>query len=128
VSVVKTLNFSANDDRTFDGCLNGITPFCTAWQSAEAVNSDMANNHYYLVVTLKSPADIKKFATGAKFDPPQTLHGLARIFTNYICLLKVLFGDQCHHLQWVLQLRDGLGLHERSLESQVAPLLMMQVH
>jgi hypothetical protein len=66
---------------------------------------------------LKSPADLKKFATGAMFEPPRTLHGLTRIFTNYIRLLEVLFGDQCHHLHLVLHLRDGLDLHERSLVS-----------
>ncbi len=81
---------------------------------------------------LKSPVGIKKFAKSAKFDPPQTLHGLTRVFTNYICLLEVLFGDQCHHLHLVLRLRDGLDLHKRSLESRVTLFLMInllwQVH
>jgi hypothetical protein len=67
--------------------------------------------HDFQIATLKSLVDLKKFATGAKFDPPQTLHGLTRIFTSYICLLEVLFGNQCHHLHRVLWLRDGLDLH-----------------
>jgi hypothetical protein len=108
-------DFLANNDWTFDGCSNGITPFCTPWRLAEAVNSDMAHERYFQEATPKSPADVKKFATGAKFDPPQTLHGLTKIFTNYIRLLGVLFGNQCHHLHWVLQLKDGLDQHERSL-------------
>jgi hypothetical protein len=60
------------------------------------------------------------------------LYGLTRIFTNYIRLLEVLFGDQCHHLHLVLRLRDGLDLHKRSLESRGTPSLMInllwQVH
>jgi hypothetical protein len=76
---------------------------------------------------LKSPADIKKFATGAKFNPPQTLYGLTRIFTNYIHLLEVLFGNQCHHLHWVLRLRDGLDLYKHSLEFRVTPSLMINL-
>jgi hypothetical protein len=39
VAAVKTLNFLANDDRTVDECSNEITPFCTPWRLAKAVNS-----------------------------------------------------------------------------------------
>ncbi len=85
-----------------------------------------ADERYFQEATLKSAADIKKFATGAKFNSLQTLHGLTRIFTNYICLLEVLFGNQCHHLHWGLRLRDGLDLHKGSREFQVTPL--WQVH
>jgi hypothetical protein len=117
VAAVKSLNFFANDDLTFDGCSNGIIPFCTPWRLAEAVNSDMANKQYFQEAMLKSQVDIKTVATGARFDPPQMLHGLTRIFTNYIRLLEMLFGNQCHHLHLVLRLRDGLDLHMHSLES-----------
>ncbi len=127
VSAVKTLNFLANDDRMFDRCLNGITPFCTPWRLAKAVNSGMAVECYFQEVTLKSLVDIKKFATGTKFNTPQSLHGLTRIFINYIRLLEVLLGDQCHHLHRILWLRDGLDLHKHSLESYVTPLLMINL-
>ena len=42
VEAVKTLNFSANSDRTFVGCTSGITPFPVPWQTEDAVNIDMA--------------------------------------------------------------------------------------
>ncbi len=119
MAAVKIFNFLANDDRTFDGCSNGITPFCIPWQLAEAVNSDMVVKRYLQEAIAEISSGYKNFATGAKFDPPQMLHGLTRIFTNYIRLLEVLFGDQCHYLHWVLRLRDGLDLHERSLQSRV---------
>jgi hypothetical protein len=132
LSAVKILNFLASNEWTFVRCSNGITPFCTPWQLADAVDSDMADKHYFQEATLKSLADVKKFAMGAKFDPPQTLNGLIRIFTKYIRLLEVLFGNQFHYLQWVLQLRDGLDLHDCSLESCITPPLMInllwQVH
>jgi hypothetical protein len=59
VLVAKTLNFSANNDLTFDRCSNGITPFATPWCMADANNYDFAEDRYFHKATLKSPADIK---------------------------------------------------------------------
>ncbi len=92
VLAAKTLNFSANDDMTTDGCQNGITPFVTPWRTADANNSDLANDRYFNYAMLKSPADIKGHVTGAKFEPPQSLQGLICILTNYVRLLEVMFG------------------------------------
>jgi len=72
VLAAKTLNFPANDDMTFDGCQNGITPFATPWCTVDANNSDLADNRYFNEATLKSPADIRRHATGTKFEPPQS--------------------------------------------------------
>ncbi len=44
-----------------------------------------------------------------------------------ICLLEVLFGDWCPHMQWVLQLRDALDSHERLLENLITPVLMINL-
>jgi hypothetical protein len=104
VLAAKTLNYSANNDLTFDGCSNGITPFATLWRTAEVNNSDLAEDRYFHKAMLKSLADIKRHATGPKFDPPQSLQGLLQVLTNYVRLLEVLFGDWCPHMQWVLQL------------------------
>ncbi len=79
VLAAKTLNFSTNDDLTFDGCSNGITPFTTRWRTADANNSNLVENCYFHKATLKSPADIKRHATRAKFEPPQSLQGLVRV-------------------------------------------------
>ena len=76
VLAAKTLNYSANNDLTFDGCSNGITPFATPWCMVDENNSNLAEDRYFHEATLKSPADIKRYATGAKFDPPQSLQGL----------------------------------------------------
>ncbi len=73
VLATKTLNFSTNDDMTFDGCSNGITLFATPWRTADANNNDLADDRYFNEATLKSPADIKRHATGANFEPPQSL-------------------------------------------------------
>jgi len=127
IEAVKTLNFSANDDRTFVGCTSGITPFAVPWRTEDAVNIDMAEERYFEEATLKSPADIKKHATGAKFDPPKTLQGLGRVLTNYVRLLEVLFGDHCPHMLWVQHLRNGLDDHERILETRITPTLMIHL-
>ena len=127
VLAAKTLNFSANDDMTFDGCQNGITPFATPWRTADENNSDLANDRYFNDATLKSPADIKRHATGAKFEPPQSLQGLICVLTNYVRLLEVMFGDSCTHMQWVLRLRNALDYHERLLETRITPVLMINL-
>ncbi len=41
VLAAKTLNFSTNNDLTFDGCSNGITPFATPWRTADANNYNL---------------------------------------------------------------------------------------
>jgi hypothetical protein len=69
VLAAKTLNFSANNDLTFGGCSNGITPFATPWRMADANKYDFAEDRYFHKATLKSLADIKRHATGAKFEP-----------------------------------------------------------
>ncbi len=127
VLVAKTLNFSANNDLTFDGCSNGITLFATPWRMADANNSNLAEDCYFHKAMLKSPADIKRHAMGAKFDPPQSLQGLIQVLTNYVCLLEVLFGNWCPHMQWVLQLQDALDSHERLLENRITPVLMINL-
>ncbi len=127
IAAVKTLNFSANNDRTFAGCTSGITPFAVPWRSADAVNQDLADERCFLEATLKSPADIKKHAMSTSFNAPTTLQGLVRVLTNYSRLLKVIVGCDCPHLIFVLQLRDGLDLHEQVLESRVNPTLMINL-
>jgi hypothetical protein len=125
VLAVKTLNFSANNNLKFDGCSSGITPFATLWRTAN--NSNLAEDHYFHKATLKSPADIKRHATGAKFDPLQSLQCLVRVLTNYVCLLEVLFGDWCPHMQWVLQLQDVLDSHKRHFKNWITPVLMINL-
>jgi hypothetical protein len=127
VLAAKTLNFSTNNNLTFDGCSNGITLFATPWCTVEANNSNLTEDCYFHEATLKSPADIKRHATGPKFNPPQSLQGLVRVLTNYVCLLEVLFGDWCPHMQWVLQLQDALDSQERLLKNQITPVLMINL-
>ncbi len=98
VEVVKTLNFLANDDRTFFGCTSGVMPMAVPWHTEDAVNVAIAEEGYFKESMFKSLADIRKHATGAKFKPPKTLQGLVRVLINYVRLLEVLFGDHCPHM------------------------------
>ena len=109
MSAAKTLNFSTNDDLTFDGCSNGITLFAVPWRTANANNTDLAEERYFNEATLKSPADIKQHVMGSKFEPPQSLQGLVQVFTNYI------------------QLRDALDTHKRLLENRITLVLMINL-
>jgi hypothetical protein len=47
--------------------------------------------------------------------------------TNYVRLLKVLFGNWCPHMQWVLQLQDALDSHKRLLENRITQVLMINL-
>jgi hypothetical protein len=112
VAMVKLMNFSGDDDRTYVGCSKGITPFSVPWLLAETVNNDLAEERYYQQLTLKSTADVRKRESSSRFDPPTSLLGLVRVLTNYIRLAEVLFGDKCPHLLCVIQIRDGLDYHK----------------
>ncbi len=127
VEAVKMLNFSANNDRTFVGCTSGVMPMAVPWCTKDAVNVDIVEERYFEESTFKSPADIRKHATGAKFEPPKTLQGLVRVLTNYVRLLEVLFRDHCPHMLWVQRLPDGLYLHERILETWITPTLIINL-
>ncbi len=98
VEVVKTLNFLANNDRTFVSCTSGVTPMAVPWRTEDAVSVDIPEERYFKESMFKLPVDIRKHATGAKFEPPKTLQGLVRVLTNYVRLLEVLFGDHCPHM------------------------------
>ncbi len=127
IVTVKLLNFLADDIWTFDGCAKGITPFSVPWMLAEMVNNDLAEERYYQESTLKSTADVRKQESSSRFNPPTSLQGLVRVLTNYIRLVKVLFGNKCPHLLCVIQVRDRLDYHKRLLEGRVTPALMIYV-
>jgi hypothetical protein len=61
------------------------------------------------------------------FEAPTTLQGLTRVLNNYSRLLEVLFGSDCPHLDYVVQLRDGLIQHERVLEGSITQTLMIHL-
>jgi hypothetical protein len=127
VPTVKLLNFLADDNRTFDGCAKGITPFSVLWLSADMVNSDLAKERYYQESTLKSTANVRKWESSSRFDLPTSLRGLVQVLTNCIRLVKVLFGNKFPHLLCVIQVQDGLDYHKRLLEGRVTPALMINV-
>jgi hypothetical protein len=97
IAVAKTLNLSANDDRTFVGCTIGITPFAVPWKLVDAVNEALADERYFDEATLKSPADIKKHVTSGTFEAPTNLQGLTPVLTNYVRLLEVMFESDAPH-------------------------------
>ncbi len=80
---VKLQNFLADDDRTFNGCAKGITPFFVPWLLAETVNNDLAKERYHQESTLKSTADARKWKSSSRFDPPTSLQGLVPVLMNY---------------------------------------------
>jgi hypothetical protein len=132
VATVKAPSFLANGDKTYSGCTKGVTPFATPWCTAEAMNEDMAEDQYFAESTVKSVDDIRKHVTGAKVELPTLLLGVVRMLNNYLCVLEVLFGDQCPHLWMVMEIWDGLEEKEFDLESRLTqPLilnLMWRIH
>ncbi len=129
---MKALSFSVNGDKTYMGCTKGVTPFATPWRMAEAMNKDMAEDQYFAESMVKSVDNIRKHVTGAKVELPTLLLGVVRVLNNYLCVLEVLFGDQCPHLRMIMEIQDGLKEKEFNLESRLTqPLilhLMWQIH
>ena len=126
IATIRSLNFSANGDRTYAGCTKGITIFTTPWRTAEAINEDLAEDEY-LAPTLKSVADVRRHVTSAKVELPTSLLGLVRVLNNYCRLLEELFGPECHHLEHVLAIRDALETHEADLESRLTSTLILHL-
>ena len=127
IATVRTMNFSANGDKTYAGCTKGITPFATPWRSFEEMNEDAAEESYFEASTVKSVADIRKHVAGAKVEPPTTFMGLIRVLNNYSRLLEVLFGAECDHLAHVWAIRGGLEDHETDLETRLTPALILHL-
>ncbi len=91
------------------------------------MTEEAAEEEYYQQSTVKMTADVCKHQAAAKFDVPLELLGLYRLFNNYCKLLLVLFGPKCPHLTLVLAIRDGLELHEHSLELKLTKLLCLHL-
>ena len=109
--MVKTLkrgNFSATNDRTYDGCTAGITPFAVPHLSPKMAHKDEMDHQAFEEAMHKTQAENKKFMAGQKFTPPKTLNEVIRILNNYICWLEVMFGSGCPHSLQVMRLRDVL--------------------
>jgi hypothetical protein len=90
-------------------------------------NEDTAKEGYFNQATLKSPADIRKYATSAKVELPRTHLGIVRVLNNYTQLLEVLFGDNCDHLVHVRAIRDGLEDKETDLEAKITQTLCLHL-
>ena len=127
MQTVKSMNFSANGDKTYAGCTKGITIFATPWRSIEAMNEDALDDACFEASTHKSVADVRKHIAGIKVEVPSDLMMLIRMFNNYIKLLEVLFGSTCPHLAHVMALRDGLEENESDLESRMSKTLCLHL-
>jgi hypothetical protein len=127
LQTVKSMAFSANNDKTYAGCTKGITIFATPWRSLEAMNEDALEEACFEASTHKSVADIRKHISGIKVELPSDLLMLIRMFNNYIKLLEVLFGPSCPHLLQVKGLRDGLEENEGDLETRMTTTLCLHL-
>jgi hypothetical protein len=127
VATIKTFNFSTNGDKTYARCTKGITIFVVPWRIANAINKDLAKDDYFEVATLKSVADIQKYATSAKVELPTSLQGVVWVLNNYCWLLDVLFGPICPHLEHIMSIRDALEDHEAELELRLMSVLILHL-
>jgi hypothetical protein len=63
----KSGNFSAGNDRTYEGCTAGVTPFAVPKLSQKQAHDDTLDRQAFEDATLKTQADNKKFLAGQKF-------------------------------------------------------------
>jgi hypothetical protein len=123
----KTGNFSAGNDRTFDGCTAGVKPFAVPQLSQKQAHEDTLERQSFEEATHRSQADNKKYLAGQRFLPPTSLVGVLRNLNNYICWTESMFGGDCPHLLMVVRLRDALDDNEDALEVALCRYLRMSI-
>ena len=123
----KSGNFSAGNDRTYEGCTAGVTPFAVPKLSQKQAHDDTLDQQAFEDATLKTQADNKKFLAGQKFIPPKNLAEVIRNLNNYICWAGVMVGSDCPHLLMVVKLRDALDDNEDALDLAMCRYLRMSI-
>jgi hypothetical protein len=124
---VKSGNYSATNDRTFDGATAGVTPFATPHLSPKLIRKDEMDYHAFKDATHKMQANNKKFLAEQKFNPPKELSELIRVLNNYICWTEVMFGNHCPHLLLIVRLQDVLDKNQDILKPVLDKHLLMTI-
>jgi hypothetical protein len=127
VATMKSGNLSATNDRTYDGCTAGVTPFAVPHLSPKLAHEDEVDYQAFEEATHKTHADNKKFMAGQKFGPPKDLGEVIRILNNYICWVEVMFGCECPHLLQVVRIRDTLDEDQDELGPVLNKYLLMSI-
>jgi hypothetical protein len=127
VATMKSGNLSATNDRTYDGCTAGVTPFAVPHLSPKLAHEDEMEYQAFEEATHKTQADNKKFLAGQKFGPPKDLGEVIRILNNYICWVEVMFGCECPHLLQVVRIRDTLDEDQDELGPALNKYLLMSI-
>ena len=73
VATLKSGNFSATNDRTYEGCTAGATPFAVPHLSPKLAHEDEMDYQAFEEATHKTQAENRKFLAGQKFIPPKEL-------------------------------------------------------
>jgi hypothetical protein len=73
VAALKSGNYSATNNRTYEGCTSGATPFAVPHLSPKLSHEDKMDYQAYEEATHKTQAEKRKFLTGQKFVPPKKL-------------------------------------------------------
>ena len=127
VATMKSGNLSATNDRTYDGCTAGVTPFAVPHLSPKLAHEDEVDYQAFEEATHKTHADNKKFMAGQKFGPPKDLSEVIRILNNYICWVEVMFGGECPHLLQVVRIRNTLDEDQDELGPALNKYLLMSI-
>ena len=73
VKTLKSGNFLATNDQTYDRCTAGITSFAVPHLSPKMAHKDEMDYQAFEEATHKTQAKNKKFMAGQKFIPPKNL-------------------------------------------------------
>ena len=75
-------NLSATNDRTYEGCTAGVTPFAVPHLSPKMVHETEMDYQAFEGATHKTQAENRKFLAGNKLGPPKDLNELIRVLNN----------------------------------------------
>ena len=123
---LKELNFGFGNDKAFDTCHRGISPF-----GMSAVSQEMASFCHWAAeraqhATMLSMEDIASLESGPG-PCPTTYDGLLHLLLAYLKLLRTVCGHLCGHYTKVHQIRRVLAMNQGQFENlspnQVAHIL-----
>jgi len=112
---VNELNFGYQNDRTYETCHRGLSPFTVVDVSMSTMSSRSRKADRLKRATFLTPADV---ARGDSFpDPIPTRYiDAMELLKRYIHLLDAIVGKKCHHRQMVFEITHEMLQHAHVFE------------
>ena len=120
---IKDLRFGYNEDLSYASCHHGLSPFAVLTVPMETQVKRRKVQERASRATFLSTMDVQTLEA----DPgicPSTYHGLHDLLRKYMKLLRVMFGDDCQHLQEIKGIHCSLWVMVSTYEAMSPDLIV----